>query len=191
MKICCILAALASTSAFASPMWDSDSMWGAPGKDMTLLCSVMEASGGKDNFSTRHALDMALGKDKAQQEYDKLSSQFGEGKVYRFFAVNDTLFKEGLMAANLHYGAQYEPVGWDASTPRDFIRAGMDKDYYSSERQLDRLFGHTLHEQLMKSIEWRYGPEAGHEYHMVMDQLVQDMAPQVGLSNLKISPSNG
>jgi len=186
------LAIFASASAFANPMWDTDPMSGPPTKDVTLLCAVMEASGGKDDFNSRHALDMALGKEKAQQEYDKLSAQFGEGKVYRFFAVNDTLFKEGLMAANLHYGAQYEPVGWDASTPRDLIRAGMDnQDYYSSERQLDRLFGHTLHEQLMKSIEWRYGPEAGHDYHMVMDQLVQDMAPQVGLSNLKISPATG
>jgi len=154
----------------------------APG-DVSLTCSLLQMGGGKDFFSSKKALKLALGREKADAEITKLEGQFGEGKVYRFFAIADYVFPAAYRSASVHYGTSYYPDTIGRSLARDLINAGKDSsNNFSSERQLERIMGKEIHHELMNSIEERFGEGSTKDFHMVLDQLSRDMAPDAGIA---------
>ena len=181
MKLKTFCFAIAATASAFGVADEYNGPWGWG--DEYKLCSVVTAGGGPSNFSTEKALKLALGRSRYDSEKTKLEGQFGEGKVYRFMAINDFVMGEGLRALELHRGVYYEPTYYGRETARDWIRAGMDSSgMFSTTRQLDAILGPQIHAEIMKRVDERFGDGASTEYHMIMDQTTADLAADVGLT---------
>lgn len=154
-KLC--LAAVLATVATSSMAMETG-IWMS--KKNPELSNLLAAGGGPHFFSSKNALRMALGNSRTDDEIKKLEGQFGEGKVYRFFAVGDFMVKEAFRISSLHYGTPYEPRGTaKLSTNTD------------SKKQMDDIFGSHVHMMVMKAADERFGPGAGDNFHMVADAL--------------------
>jgi len=174
-----------SVAAFANDVSDTDYVMRTH-HSLPVVCSIAEAGGGRDHFRTKEALMKALGNERAKAEIDKLSAQFGEGKVWRFLAASDFIVPEALRLASVNYGSSYEPSTYGRAAMRSYIYAGMDGDgKFSSEAMMDRVLGADIHAGVMKEVEERFGDDAGKNYHMILDQLCQDIASETGVSGMK------
>lgn len=158
-KICfaaALAAVAASSMAMETGIWES--------KRNPELCNLLEAGGGPNFFSTKHALRMALGNSRADDEIKKLETQFGEGRVFRFFAVGDFMMKDAFRISSLHYGTPYEVRG----TAK--LSTNMD-----SKKQMDEIFGKQVHEWTMKNADNRFGEGAGENFHTIADALARSI----------------
>ena len=158
-KIClaAVLAAVATSSmAMETGIWRSE--------QNPELSNLLAAGGGPHFFSSKRALKLALGNGRADEEIKKLEAQYGEGKVYRFFAVGDFMVKDAFRIASVHHGTLYEPRGTaKLSTNTD------------SKKQMDDIFGPHVHMLVMKNAEERFGEGAGENFHTIADALARSV----------------
>jgi hypothetical protein len=124
------------------------------------LVSILEAGGGPHHFRSMQALKRAVGDNRADEEVKKLETTFGEGKVYRFFAVSDFIFPEAWRIANVQWGTPYNPLG-----------AGGLPDFSNSKEAMDRILGGWLHDAVMRRADERFGPGAMDTWHAIADAL--------------------
>lgn len=160
IKKICLAAALATVATSAMAMetgiWRSE-----PNPE---LSNLLAAGGGPHFFSTKHALRMALGNARTEEEIRKLESQFGEGKVFRFFAVGDFMVKDAYRMASVHHGTVYDPQGT--------AKLSTDAD---SKKQMDDIFGSHIHMMAMRNADDRFGEGAGENFHTIADALARSI----------------
>ena len=160
LKRSCLIAIAAVSAAMFVPAQSEADHYGNQGD----FSAVLEAGGGPLFFSSRNALEWGYGKAKIEEEVKKLEAQFGEGKVYRFFAVGDFMMKDGFRICSLHHGMKYEPDG----------RANL-KGMTDSRMAMDKLMGDNCHQLVMINADERFGAGAADNFHTIADQLAKDL----------------
>ena len=166
MKLSCIIAVAVATTGAAVANWDTDAWMSMPDKK-PMLSNLLASGGGPLFFSSKRALQMGIGHDRAAEEIKKLEAQFGEGRVYRFFAVADFMVPEAWRIANLHHGTPYQPMG-------AFGGFGNEMD---SRKSMDEMLGSTLHHLVMERADDRFGDGATDNFHVIADQLAKNIGP--------------
>lgn len=164
LKSSCIaaLAAISMSSAFAN--WDTDAWMSMPAKK-PMLSNLLAAGGGPMFFSSKRVMQLGLGHDRAEEEIKKLEAQFGEGRVYRFFAVGDYMMQDSMRIASLHWDTPFEPQG-------AFGGFGHDVD---SRKAMDDMLGEHLHHLVMENADERFGEGAADNWHTIADQLAKNL----------------
>lgn len=159
-KRSCLIAIAAASIAFMAPAQSYADHQGNPGD----FSAVLDAGGGPWFFSSKQALRSAYGNARIDDEIKKLEAQFGEGRVFRFFAVGDFMMKDGYRICNLHHGMMFQPDG----------RANM-KGMSDSRMALDKLMGTDCHKMVMKNADERFGEGAADNFHTIADQLAKNL----------------
>lgn len=160
IKKICLAAALAtvatSSMAMETGIWRSEKN--------PELSNLLAAGGGPHFFSSKNALRMALGNARTEEEIKKLEAQFGEGRVYRFFAVGDFMMKDAYRISSLHHGMPYEPRG--------SAKLSTNTD---SKKMMDDILGSHLHMLVMRNADDRFGEGAGENFHTIADALARSV----------------
>lgn len=155
-----IAGVLFATVAMSNAMgWGTDAfpLWV---EKMPRLVNILEAGGGPHFFNSKMALRRALGDSRADDEINKLITQFGDGRVYRFFAVSDFMMMEAFRIASVQWGTPYNPTA----------AAGLP-DFSNSKEAMDDIMGSWLHEMVMKRADEKFGPGASDNFHLIADAL--------------------
>lgn len=159
-KRSCLIAVAAASLAMIMPSQADARHMGNHGD----FSSVLDAGGGPWFFSSKNALRSAYGNARVDDEVKKLEAQFGEGRVYRFFAVGDFMMKDGYRICSLHHGMMFKPDG----------QANM-KGMSDSKMMLDKLMGEECHKWTMKNADERFGEGAAENFHTIADQLAKNL----------------
>jgi len=159
-KKSCLIAIAATFIGLMAPAQTQADYMGDQGD----FSAVLDAGGGPWFFSSKQALRSAYGNARIDDEIKKLEAQFGEGRVYRFFAVGDFMMKDGFRICSLHHGMKFEPDG----------RANM-KGMTDSRMALDKLMGTECHKLVMINADERFGEGAAENFHTIADQLAKNL----------------
>jgi hypothetical protein len=143
--------------------------------------SLVMAGGGPKNFSTVTAFGVLAG-DKAKAEEDALTAKYGAAKFGQFvktfdFVINDSL--KIVTAAKVKLPAKPDPDPKDGKAlSLALYKDGTDSKTgaFNVEYMLDHLVTHPVHVQVMKDIDKKFGGRADADYHIILTQVMHDLA---------------
>jgi len=143
--------------------------------------SLVVAGGGPSKFSTVTLFGVLAG-DKAKAEEDALTTKYGAAKFGQFvktfdFVINDSL--KIVTAAKVKLPAKPSPDPTDGKAlSLALYKDGVDtkSGNFNVEYMLDHLVTHPVHVQVMKDIDAKYGGQADADYHIILTQVMHDLA---------------
>jgi len=142
--------------------------------------SLVMAGGGPTHFSTVTLFGVLAG-DKAKPEEDALTAKYGAARFGQFvktfdFVINDSL--KIVTAAKVKLPAKPSPDPKDGKALSLALYGdGNDKmGGFNVEYMLDHLVTHSIHVQVMKDIDTKYGGKADADYHIILTQVMHDLA---------------
>ncbi|GAC1547621.1 MAG: hypothetical protein NVS3B16_19800 [Vulcanimicrobiaceae bacterium] len=147
--------------------------------DLALTVALVQAGGGAADFDAARAVRVLAGAS-FDAEYAKLKAQFGAAKVDESLAVFTYAVNDTLKVATREHIALPEPApaASDARALRAALyRAGTtpagkwDVGYF-----LEHLITHPIHHEIMDDMDIRFGHVANGTFHVVLTQLMQDLA---------------
>jgi hypothetical protein len=153
--------------------------------NVSLLYSLVDAGGGPRAFKTTVALD-ALAGEKASAEVESLRHKFGVDSYKSFTAVFDYVVSDSigkLTLAKVPAPKNPEPGASDGQTLAVALyHAGVSPSsrIYNVEYMLDDLVSHPVHEKVMKDVDLKYGRQADANFHVVLQQELQDLRSLYG-----------
>jgi hypothetical protein len=150
--------------------------------------SLVMAGGGPAHFSTVTAFGVLAG-DKAKAEEDALTAKYGAERFGQFiktfdFVINDSL--KIVTAAKVELPAKPSPDPKDGKAlSLALYQDGTDTATggFNVEYMLDHLVTHPVHVQVMKDIDAKYGGKADADYHIILTQVMHDLASVYAPSN--------
>jgi hypothetical protein len=152
---------------------------GAPNLQNTLALVI--AGGGPKDFSTVTLFGVLAG-DKATAEEGALTKKYGADKFGQFvktfdFVINDSLAIVTKAGVKLPATPSPDPKDGKALSlalygdGTDATTKGFNVEY-----MLDHLVTHPVHVQVMKDIDAKYGEQADADYHVILTQVMHDLA---------------
>jgi hypothetical protein len=152
---------------------------GQPNLQNTL--SLVVAGGGPKDYSTVTLFGVLAGA-KAKPEEDALTKKFGAEKFGQFIKTFDFVISDSLKivtAAGVKLPATPDPDPKDGKAlSLALYKDGTDAKTgnFNVEYMLDHLVTHPVHVQVMKDIDAKYGEQADADYHVILTQVMHDLA---------------
>jgi hypothetical protein len=159
---------------------------GQPNLENTL--SLVMAGGGPSKFSTVTLFGVLAG-DKAKPEEDALVKKYGAERFGQFVKTFDFVISDSLAIvtkAGVKLPATPNPDPKDGKALSLALYAdGTDASMksFNVEYMLDHLVTHPVHVQVMKDIDAKYGEQADADYHIILTQVMHDLASVYAPSN--------
>jgi len=143
--------------------------------------SLVMAGGGPTKYSTVTLFGVLAGS-KASAEEAALTQKYGAEKFGQFvktfdFVINDSL--KIVTAAKVKLPAKPSPDPKDGKAlSLALYNDGVDatSGNFNVEYMLDHLVTHPVHVQVMKDIDAKYGEQADADYHIILTQVMHDLA---------------
>jgi hypothetical protein len=158
---------------------------GAP--DLLAASSLVAAGGTAEHFSIVAALRSLAGTKIADAEVLKLTRQYGPEKVASFVKVQNFAVDEAVRDATAA-GVKFPAPTLSGTTLAVRItKHGLENGTYFEGAMLDKLVTHKIHEEVMASIDAKYGAKADANYHRVADQAHYDLAQALGAKTVKLA----
>jgi hypothetical protein len=152
---------------------------GAPNLQNTLALVI--AGGGPKDFSTVTLFGVLAG-DKATAEEGALTQKYGAEKFGQFVKTFDFVIDDSLAIvtkAGVALPAAPSPDPKDGKALSLALYSdGTDAatKHFNVEYMLDHLVTHPVHVQVMKDIDAKYGEQADADYHVILTQVMHDLA---------------
>jgi len=143
--------------------------------------SLVMAGGGPSKFSTVTLFGVLAG-DKTKAEEDALTQKYGAEKFGQFiktfdFVINDSLAIVTKAGVKLPAAPAPDPKDGKALSLALYADGNDTKNKtFNVEYMLDRLVSHPVHVQVMKDIDAKYGEQADADYHIILTQVMHDLA---------------
>jgi hypothetical protein len=143
--------------------------------------SLVMAGGGPSMFSTVTLFGVLAG-DKAKAEEDALTQKYGAAKFGQFvttfdFVINDSLAIVTKAGVKLPSTPEPDPKDGKALSLALYADGSDSKSKaFNVEYMLDHLVTHPVHVQVMKDIDAKYGQQADADYHIILTQVMHDLA---------------
>ncbi|GAC1491551.1 MAG: hypothetical protein NVS1B2_03160 [Vulcanimicrobiaceae bacterium] len=171
------VAALALVTFASAPPAGAIVYGGQP--DLALTTAMVVAGGGPEHFSSKKLFAAVTGS-LAGPEAAKLTAQFGREDVADTFAIFDFAVADVVRIANQKHIALPAP----APAPDDakalataLYAAGLTQTgVWDVGYMLERLISHPIHHTIMKDIDAKFGASKNGNFHMVLAQMMHDLA---------------
>ncbi len=147
--------------------------------NLALTASLVAAGGGGGHFSSLRLLRVVAGA-ASGAEAAKLSNQFGAADVKRSLAIFDFTIEDVARTAAARHIALPRPSPAPSNgkaLARALYRAGVTpKGTWDVGYMLEHLITHPIHHVVMGDIDAKFGSQANGEFHMVLSQMMDDLA---------------
>jgi hypothetical protein len=154
---------------------------GAPGSNLALMQSVVNAGGGAGAFSTATLFDVLTAKN-STLELVALTKKFGARDVRSFFVAFDFLLPDGLKRlAKSHEklpAANPDPEDGQALASALYAAGAGRPNRFDSDAMFDRLMSQPIRESVMNDAGRKYGAPALARYRSILAQLMNDLRVQ-------------
>jgi hypothetical protein len=157
---------------------------GAPGPNLALMQSVVDAGGGVGAFSTATLFDVLTAKN-STPELVALTKKFGARDVRSFFVAFDFLLPDGLKRlAKSHEklpAANPDPEDGQALASALYAAGAGRPNRFDSDAMFDRLMSQHIRESVMNDAGRKYGAAALARSRSILAQLMNDLKVQYKL----------
>lgn len=155
--------------------------------DLDLTASFVGAGGGPYDFNIWMALKEMGGRQFAEDEKLTLQAQFGVEKTAMWadtfqFAVLDSYLQAKKSGVDFPINSTY----MGPLLGMKVIEAGQDSDktFYCGSF-MDHTVSHGIHWQVMRDIDSMSGERSDHDFHMITNQAMVDLAHHLGWTSVK------